>query len=573
MSTENSDRIARNINKMEAGGASEAQIQAYVDEEKSDPNYGLDIIPSSDPSAGDYIPDKRSVSIPFMEGATLGSSDELTGGIAALYMKMHDLVTGEQNPIDWISGKSKIDQFGNKAPSFKENYATARDQVRADQAAFAKENPKTDFGVNVAGSLLTGGYGAYRALASNIAKQAPKLALPVVAGVEGAMMGAGEGEGLEDSLTKARNQGITSVIAAPILNKLLGMTGRYYQKGAAKLKRSKQVKTIEDLHAESQAFFDLAEESGIKIRPGAWAKFIKETVAHFKARGVNVIANPKNSAERGINSAIRKMMQLSEPSYQDLAAIDLLLDSAKASSKGSTTKAAYKLSSLLDDFIENLTPGKISAGNLENLSEHISKAKSYWSRMKRATTIKKSIKRGELSEAASSDGDFDKAMRSQIRSLVDPDSRKSRGMGKDIITSLEQMITGTKGKNLARIGARMDPGSATRRGISPTMGAGLLAIAGGATLGPSGVALGLLPLLPPVLGGIFKSIANHITKKEIKAVENALLNKDIDSVEEIIRKLYSKYEPFVKASSAALAANQSEAMSGPVSTLSDMISP
>ncbi len=522
--------------------------------------------PEVQPAPGDYVPDSKGIGTPFMKGATFNLSDEAQGGVAALYAKMHEMVTGG-------IGTSEI--TGEKAPSFQQNYETVRDQVRADQDAFEEANPKADLALQLGGGILTGGYGGAKALGTNLAKASPKLALPAVGAMEGAAFGFGEGEGEEDSLQKAGVSAATSAIATPLISKVLDVAGKATQKGLAKIRQRGANNTIEDLKAEAQTFYDAAEASGIKIRPGAWAKFKKNLFGRLKAKGIDVTAQPKTKSEAGLNKSIRRMMASDEPTYKDLAAMRELLDDAKANKNEAVSKWAYGVSDDIDNFIENLTPGNLSAGNAANLAEDLTSAKDYWSRMKQANTLAKAREKAELSEAAVRDGDFDTATRSTNRAIVNPENpRKSRGMEVGTITALKEMILGSGSKNFARMGAEMDPGSATRRGISPALGGGALAIAGLSVVGPAGLAAGLIPLLPPLLGRAFKGIANNITRKEYDKIEHAVLNKNQPDLEELIKQLYSKYKPGVGGVSAAIAGSISADNADLTrSTLEDMISP
>lgn len=509
---------------------------------------------SNKPEVSGYTGGKEDdILTPLASGIMMGLSDE-GQGVAAKFAQWMGI----------LENLSKSDITGEEFSV----YEAVRDKVRGDEKAFAEKHPTADTVAKVAGTLATGGIGGARLLGTEGVKKLGAFALPVVAAGEGATMGFGEGEGMEESLDKALTQGATSAVIAPAINKAIGVVGRYAQKGLAKIKRGETINSIEDLKIESQAFFDLAEESGIKIKSSIFKKFKKDLVQHFKDKGVNVIASPKNVAERGINPAILRMMKMDEPSYQDLVAIRNLLKSAKKG-EGSVSDAAYDFSNMLDDFIDNLTPRRVSAGSVTDLSENISQAKSYWSRMKQSKTLANARKEAEMSEATLKEGDFDLAMRSEARKIVRPDARKGRGMGKETITDLESMILGSGFKNVIRGGAGMAPGSATARGAFPATAAGLGSMIGFSASGgnPFGLMFGMLP---PALGAAFKTWGNRITRKEIDSIQDAVLNKNIDSLKTIMFKLNSKYGTGQKGAAAALAASSSGAVS---STLEDMISP
>ena len=550
-----------------------AMLKAYDDDRLDDATFLAGQIKKFssevDPqvsSTGDYQGNARELSTPILEGAAFGLSDEIQGGVAAIYSKFLDIIG---------KGMGASEITGEEAPTFKQNYESVRDRIRADQDAFAEANPKVDLAAQLAGGILTGGYGGAKALGTTLAKKSPKIALPVVGAAEGAAFGFGEGEGLDDSLEKAGYAAATSAIATPVLAKAFDFAGKATQKAWAKIRQRGANKTIEDLKVEAEGFYDLAEASGIKIRPGAWAKFKKNLFARLKAKGIDVTGQPKTKSESGLNKSIRRMMSSDEPSYQDLAAMRELLDDAKASSKEAVSKWAYGVSDDIDDFIKNLKPGNLSAGNAGDLTENLTQAKDYWSRMKQARTLARAREKAELSRTATKDNDLDEAINTVNRSIVNPENpRKSRGMEPSTIQGLKDMIMGTNIKNVYRTGAEMAPGSATRRGPAPAAGSALFALAGAATMGTPGLALGLVPLLPPLLGRIFKGFANKITRKEYDKIENAVLNKDQPNLEELIEQLYSKYKPGAGGIAAAISGNISADNADLTkSTLADMISP
>lgn len=550
-----------------------AMLKAYDDDRIDDAtflagrikNFSGEVDPQASP--GEYQGNSRELTTPILEGAAFGLSDEIQGGVAAIYSKFIDIIGGGM-------GDSEIDA-NVKAPTFKQNYETVRDRIRADQDAFAEANPKVDLAAQLAGGILTGGYGGAKALGTTLAKKSPKIALPVVGAAEGAAFGFGEGEGLDDSLETAGYAAATSAIATPVLAKAFDVVGKAAQKGIATIRQRGTNKTIADLKAESEAFYDAAEASGIKIRPTTWTNFKKKLFAKFEAKGIDVVGNPKTKSESGLNKSIRRMMGKDEPTYHDIAAMRELLDDAKANKTEAVSKWAYQISDDIDSFIANLKPNQLSSGSARDLTENLTQAKSYWSRMEQAKTLSRAREKAELSRTATKDNDLDEAISTTNRAIVNPENpRKSRGMESSTIQSLKDMIIGTNKKNIYRTGAEMAPGSATRRGPAPAVGSALMALAGATTMGTAGLALGLIPLLPPLLGRVFKGFANNITRKEYDKIENAILNKNQPDIEEIIEQLYSKYKPAAGGIAAAISGKISADNADLTkSTLADMISP
>ena len=86
-----------------------------------------------------------------------------------------------------------------RAPFSERTFGEIVDDIRAQNAAFEEEFPKTAFGLQVGGGLATGGFGAVKVLGSQVVKQAPKflrrLAVPAVGAAEGGLAGFGAAEG------------------------------------------------------------------------------------------------------------------------------------------------------------------------------------------------------------------------------------------------------------------------------------------------------------------------------------------------------------------------------------------
>ncbi len=79
---------------------------------------------------------------PFLQGATLGASDEILSGMNSLTDSAYNAVTG------------------NGPTSISENYNQRKAQADAERAAYERDNPKTAISSEIAGGLMSGGVGA-----------------------------------------------------------------------------------------------------------------------------------------------------------------------------------------------------------------------------------------------------------------------------------------------------------------------------------------------------------------------------------------------------------------------------
>lgn len=141
----------------------------------------------------------------FAQGATLGASDEIQGIIAALVALSDRLQTrpfsDEMSPEASIAAANRMDRPVPAAPtSFAENFAQASGDIRAENEAFARENPLTSLAANLSGGVATGGA---------IASGARAVGAPVT-GIRGAIAtggGVGAAAGAASSAPGERLEG------------------------------------------------------------------------------------------------------------------------------------------------------------------------------------------------------------------------------------------------------------------------------------------------------------------------------------------------------------------------------
>lgn len=485
-------------------------------------------------------PDRGSALNSLLRGATFDFADEAMGGIAATYAKMHDMVTGKDSGI---------------------TYADAVESVRQDQEAFAERNPGVDMALQVAGGLATGGIGGAKVLGSQTLKQAPKFiqaaAVPAVAGAEGAMYGLGSGEGMEDRLQQAGQQGLVSAVAGPLLQKFGQKVGnKLFAKEAKDLQQKLTPdKTLSSIKGEAREFYNKAEAAGVVIKGDKFKGFRDALLNDLGSEAIDGQTYPK------IAKAIRRLEKTETPTYKDVEAIKKLLKQARASANPDDRRVGGMINSSIDDFINSLKPDDVAAGSISDLTDHLKKAKNLWSRKAQTEILDEVEDKAYRSEAFIKQGDLDQAFRSKIRPIVE-NPRRKLGLEEEVVTSLDDMIQGGPMKNLMRNLAAVGPGSHTQRGLLAATGAAGI---GMATVGPAGLLLGVVPGLT---GLTAQKIANKMTKSEIDKIRNAVLNKGQLETDQIVSAIMEKYQPMIAGGAASIAGSTADQ---PVTTLQDMM--
>ena len=532
--SDESDRIARNIQKMLSQGATDEDVTSYLASEGRS-------APAAQSTPEKEVSDKGTLFNSVMRGATFDFADEAMGGIANMYAKIYDAISGNKSDITGEKGSGVT-------------YESARDSVRDDQRGVAQRHPVLDTAAQVAGGLFTGGIGAHSALRG--LKHAPKLiqraSVPAIAGAEGAAYGFGQGEGLEDSLIQARNQGAMSAVAAPIVNaagqKMLKKifpvktsTGWHPVEKAAHELSEQQAPTrsLASIKMEADRFYNKAEKSGVRVTAGAYGNFKDKMNKMFETENITGRIYPP------ISGAIAELRSLQNPTYKQLEGIKKLLKRAKKSTNSDYARAARDIDTEPDDFIHALSSKDLQAGDATDLSSNLKKAKELWSRKAQTETIDTMEDKARRSEAFRQDNDFDKAIRDQIRPILNS-PRKRYGMDPSVLNSLDDMLEGDRGKNIARTLAGIDPGSHTRRGFEVSIGAAAFGWA--ATGSPAGAILGVVP---GMTGATAKRIANKMTKNEIDAIRYAILNKGKAEAKDIVTSILEPYSDVIAAGVAA----------------------
>lgn len=464
----------------------------------------------------------------LLSGATFNLADEAMGGVAATYAKIHDMITGNKSGI---------------------TYESARDSIRDDQEAFAERNPGLNLTGEIVGSLTTGGLGGAKFLGSQTLKQAPKFAqmaaVPALAGTEGALFGFGSGEGYEDSFKEAGQQGLISAVAGPILNKAGTMVGnKIFKKEANEaVEALTPTRTLDDLIDDSKSFYKAAEDAGVVVKGESYKPFKENLIKFLDSEAIDGQTYPK------IGKALRRIAKLENPTYKDIEGVKRLMKQAKLSADPNDRRVAGIINTEVDNFIDALSPTDLLGGKIDDLTNNLKNAKKLWSQKAQAETIDDIEERALRSESYIDADDLDKAVRSKARPILD-NERKKLGLDEEVTISLQKMIDGTPGKNLARSLAGITPGSHTQRGLLPTLGAA------GAGMAITGSPVGLLlGVVPGITGSIARKIANKMTKKEISDLKYAIVNKGQLNSKKWIDALMEKYKPLIGGATSSIAAS------------------
>jgi len=360
----------------------------------------------------------------FGQGGMMGWGDEVVAGGAAA---LDPLVHGE-------SGKG-----------FGERYDTYLNRERGNIDSFRKENPVAAYGAEIAGAIPTaivagGGVGGQ----GTTMLQRVGTNLAVNAG-QGAVYGAGASDGdLGDRVKGAGLGAVTGAATGAALDGVAGIVNAAF-KGGAKNRALNQAidgaPAAGDLKAKSQAAYTAADTSGVTIKPTA-TSILKSDLGSFLATE-GLMQNGKVAGNFGlVKRALKhlesfdgrpmtmKELQRLEESFQDVA----------ASKKAGEGRIGKMMLDQFDDYVDALPQQAFAGGNGVDAAASWKAGKQGWAEFKRTKAIEDAVYSARLS------GNFSEGFRSELRSLLKNDRKRSRFSDSELKAMEDFVMGGPVGK-------------------------------------------------------------------------------------------------------------------------------
>lgn len=322
--------------------------------------------------------------------------------------------------------------YGMTGPgTFGQNYDYATAKMRAELDRGREQFPGTSLAAEVAGALTVpvGAMAQTGTLPLRMAKSA--AATGALSGVYG--FGAGEGN-LSDRANNAMWQGavgagigalipgagsvLQSVLNSRVANKAI--------KAAAK-----NAPSTDELKALGRGLYDQVDAAGVQISPQAFDRARGNILADLQANtGFDNLPGPgsltPNTARvNQIMGAASDAMAADPTAALPFKALDQMRRQAGAAAGNVTNKtdqqAGMTVIDGLDDFVNNLGPGDIVAGDIAALNSALPKARDVWARMSKSQTIDDAITAGGDYLSGASSG-----IRNQFKNILRNPKRAGR---------------------------------------------------------------------------------------------------------------------------------------------------
>lgn len=375
---------------------------------------------------------------PILQGATFGFGDELIGGAAGLMSKAGG---GE----------------------FTSAYESTRDRAREGLENFRERNPIGSTALEIAGGIPT----AFIPLgaAARGARLGTKVARGALAGgVSGAAYGAGAADG--DMADRAGGAAAGLATGATI-GGAVPLVGRAIGKSIGSRAGAKAAPTTDELGRASQAFYQASEQQGLAINQSAFANMATNMIADLNAAGIDKGIQPKAfaAANRVISAANTGV----SPTLKDIDLLrQLSVGIARDGLAGKNEqRIAGKIIEHLDDFVDNLKPGDVVAGDPIKAVSFLNRGRALYKSKAKADLIEQAI-----ATARKSASGFEAGLRNEFRKLSNS-KRLARYWTKDERAAIDRVISGTTTGNLLRfLGTMGMPIDQARNWLGVAMGGG-----------------------------------------------------------------------------------------------------
>jgi hypothetical protein len=314
-----------------------------------------------------------------------------------------------------------------------------RERQRLDQGR--QNNPGTALASEVGGAL---------ALPLGALDDAGSLAMRIgkSAGLTGALSSAygflsGEGgakERAENALTQgAIGGGIGAAI--PVIGTGIQRVANARAGNRAIAEAARNAPSTEELRAMGTAAYQAVDDAGVAVDPGALRTATDDIVAALRSRGLD-----EGGGALSLTPQSARLSQVLTEATDGKTSIpfreiDQLRRKAGIPAGNVKNKVEASLGSetiaRLDDFVNNLDPSQVVAGNADNLAENINAARDAWRRMSKSQLIDDAIEAGGDYLSGASSG-----IRNQFKNIL-RNPRLSRGFTEAEKAAMRKVVNGS----------------------------------------------------------------------------------------------------------------------------------
>lgn len=301
-------------------------------------------------------------------------------------------------------------------------------QELAEAQGSAKANTENYPATAITGSIAGGVLGTVPLLA----------AAPVAMGVKGASLAgraiaattSGGALGATDAAVRSGGD-LNQTLVGGGIGAGLGAAGPLVAKGIGKVAdglasrgadravaaASKAAPSSAALKEQSGELYTKAREAGVIVKPEAYQSFLVSTIRGLKNEGVDRTLHPK------VIAVTQRLADAAEEplSFESLETLRRVVGGAAASIDPDERRIASILKDSLDDWMENLSPSSVAAGDAKAASGLLRQARDLWGQGRRGEMLEKIARDAEQSATG-----YEAGLRNGFRALA-KNEKKLRG--------------------------------------------------------------------------------------------------------------------------------------------------
>lgn len=350
--------------------------------------------------------------------------------------------------------------FGDEAIGKLEGMTGGDEQFAVERAREmdrrAQENPWAYYGGFVPGAVASslslgkaiGGAGKAMGLGATAGSSlAGRAGLGAATGaLEGGLAGFGAGEdGMADRAEGALwGAGLGAALGGVVAPAIGAGVNKLSQWNATRKTIADAIKgapTTAELRAAGNAAYKDVDDAGVVVKPEAFAGMVDDVTGRMRGAGLDEgmgSLTPQSARVAAILEDAATDPKAAGIPFKD---IDLLRRKAGVPAANMATPLESRLGTTaiegVDDFVRNLTPDQVSAGDVKALPELIGKARDIWSKMSKSQMIDDAMEASEnyLSGGAS-------GIRNQFARILKSD-KLSRGFSEVEKAAMRRVVNGS----------------------------------------------------------------------------------------------------------------------------------
>lgn len=391
---------------------------------------------------------------------------------------------------------------GEEGGSFWERY----EQNLRTQRGIDQSDEQNRFGYRLGGQVA-GALPAAIIPASAAAQSAGLAGRIVIGALGGAAQGAAYGSG--SAVEGERGQGaVKGLVAGGVVGGAVPVVGNAIGRAVGSRAGRAAVPTADELKGRAQSLYSAAEQQGLRIAPQSFGNAANAISREVRAKGIDPNIHPKAwAALQRVEQAAGGQLDLGE-----VETLRRVIGQAAKSNEPSERYMAGQMMRRLDDYMNNLKPSDVLAGDSRAAVGMIREARSLWSRQAKADVLTELWDRAGNRASQFSGSGFENALRTEFRNLIQ-NPKRLRMFTPDERRAIGKIARGGPIENFLRMAGKFAPTGV----VSSVMSGG----AGLAVGGPVGaVAL-------PAVGLMARQGATAMTTRNYRNAEALVRNAGV----------------------------------------------